>query len=74
VTIASTASNPSLNIALSGTGMTAGTLAANPTSVAFSSVQVGNTQSQTQRLTNSGGSPIHIARQALQERDSRLAA
>ncbi len=61
IAISSTASNPSLNIALTGTGVTAGTLAANPTSIAFSSVQVGNTQSQTQRLTNSGGSPIHIA-------------
>jgi HYDIN/CFA65/VesB family protein/centrosomal CEP192-like protein/ASPM-SPD-2-Hydin domain-containing protein len=61
IAITSTASNPSLNIALTGTGVTAGTLAANPTSIAFSSVQVGNSQSQTQRLTNSGGSPIHIA-------------
>jgi hypothetical protein len=61
VAISSTASNPSLNITLSGTGVTAGTLAANPTSIGFASVQVGNTQSQTQRLTNSGGSPIHIA-------------
>jgi hypothetical protein len=61
ITITSTASNPSLNIALRGTGVTAGTLAANPTSLAFATVQVGTRQSQTQRLTNSGGSPIHIA-------------
>jgi hypothetical protein len=61
IAITSTASNPSLNIALTGTGVTAGTLAANPASLAFATVQVGITQSQTQRLTNSGGSPIHIA-------------
>jgi hypothetical protein len=49
-----------LNIPLSGTGVTTGTLAASPTSIAFGSVQVGSTQSQTERLTNSGGSPLHI--------------
>ena len=61
VAITSTASNSSLNVGLSGTGMTAGTLAASPTSIGFGSVQVGNTQSQTERLTNSGGSPLHVA-------------
>ena len=61
VAILSTAPNPSLNVALSGTGVTAGALAASPTSIAFGSVQVGSTQSQTERLTNSGGSPLHIA-------------
>ena len=61
VAITSTASNSSLNVALSGTGVTAATLAASPTSIGFGSVQVGNAQSQTERLTNSGGSPLHIA-------------
>ena len=61
VAITSTASNPSLNVGLSGTGVTAATLAASPTSIGFGSVQVGNTQSQTERLTNSGGTVLHIA-------------
>jgi hypothetical protein len=60
VAITSTATNPSLNIALSGTGVTAGALAASPTSIAFGSVQVGNTQSQSETLRNSGGSALHI--------------
>ena len=59
--ITSTASNPSLSVGLSGTGVTAATLAASPSSIGFGSVQVGNTQSQTERLTNSGGSVLHIA-------------
>jgi len=61
VAITSTASNPSLNVGLSGTGVTAATLAASPTSIGFGSVQVGNSQSQTERLTNSGGTILHIA-------------
>jgi len=61
VAITSTASNPSLNVGLSGTGVTAATMAASPSSVGFGSVQVGSTQSQTERLTNSGGSVLHIA-------------
>jgi hypothetical protein len=61
VAITSTATNPSLSVGLSGTGVTAGTLAASPTSIGFGSVQVGNTQSQTERLTNSGGSILHIS-------------
>jgi hypothetical protein len=48
-------------VGLSGTGVTAATLAASPTSIGFGSVQVGNTQSQSERLTNSGGSVLHIA-------------
>ena len=61
VAITSTASNPSLNVGLSGTGVSAATLAASPTNIGFGSVQVGNTQSQTERLTNSGGSVLHLA-------------
>jgi hypothetical protein len=61
VAITSTASNPSLNVELSGTGVSAATLAASPPSIGFGSVQVGSTQSQSERLTNSGGSVLHIA-------------
>jgi len=54
VTITSNGSNPTLNIALTGTGVTAGTLSANPTSLSFGSVQVGsNTIIAT--MTPSGG-------------------
>jgi HYDIN/CFA65/VesB-like, Ig-like domain/Abnormal spindle-like microcephaly-assoc'd, ASPM-SPD-2-Hydin len=58
--IASTAPNPTLNIPLSATGVTAGLLAASPTSVAFGNVQVGSTQSQTEILRNTGGSTLRI--------------
>lgn len=61
VAITSTASNSSFSIPLSGTGVTAGTLAANPTSIAFGSVQVGSSQSRSQTLTNTGGSLLHIS-------------
>jgi hypothetical protein len=40
-------------------------MAASPSSVGFGSVQVGSTQSQTERLTNSGGSVLHIATAAV---------
>lgn len=61
IAIASTATNPNLNIPLSGTGLTAGALAVNPTSIGFGSVQVGSTQSHSATLSNSGGSPLHIS-------------
>lgn len=61
IAITSTASNSSFSIPLSGTGVTAGTLAANPTSIAFGSVQVGSSQSHSQTLTNTGGSLLHIS-------------
>ena len=61
IAITSTASNSSFSIPLSGTGVTAGTLAANPTSIAFGAVQVGSSQSHSQTLTNTGGSVLHIS-------------
>ena len=61
VSITSTGSNPNLSIPLSGTGVTPGTLAANPTSVAFGSVQVGNSTSLSETLTNTGGSTVTIS-------------
>jgi hypothetical protein len=61
IAITSTASNSSFSIPLAGTGVTAGTLAANPTSIAFGSVQVGGSQSHSQTLTNTGGSLLHIS-------------
>jgi hypothetical protein len=61
VAITSNASNPTLNIALSGTGVTAGTLTANPTSLSFGTVQVGNSNTLSETLTNSGGSSVTVS-------------
>lgn len=61
IAIASTASNPSLSIPLSGTGVTAGALAANPASISFGSVQLGSTQSHSESLSNTGGTAIQIS-------------
>ncbi len=61
IAIASNATNSSLSVPLSGTGVTAGALSPNPTSIAFGSVQVGGTLSRSETLTNTGGSLLHIA-------------
>jgi hypothetical protein len=61
LSIVSGASDSQLNIPLSGTGVTPGALAATPTSVAFSSVQVGNQANLSETLTNTGGSTITIS-------------
>ncbi len=61
VTITSNGANPNLNIPVSGTGVTPGTLSANPTSLSFGSVQVGNTASLSETLTNTGGTAVTIS-------------
>jgi hypothetical protein len=55
VTVTSDAANPSLSIALSGTVVTPATLTANPTSLTFTNVTVGQTLSQTETVKNTGG-------------------
>ena len=60
VAITSNASNPTLNIPLSGTGVTPGTLSANPTSLSFGSVQIGSNSTLSETLTNTGGSSVTI--------------
>ena len=60
VTITSDGSNPTLNIPLSGTGVTPGTAAASPTSLSFGSIQVGNSSTKSETLTNNGGSSITV--------------
>ncbi len=57
----SNASDPTLNVGLSGTTTTVGTLAANPTSDGFGSVQVGSTKSVYQTITNSGGTSVSLS-------------
>jgi Abnormal spindle-like microcephaly-assoc'd, ASPM-SPD-2-Hydin len=61
VSITSNGSNPNLSIPLSGTGVTPGALGANPTSLAFGSVQVGNSTNLSETLTNTGGSSVTIS-------------
>jgi hypothetical protein len=61
VTITSNASNPTLTIPLSGTGVAAGALGSSPTSLAFGSVQVGNNEALSETVTNTGGSSVTIS-------------
>ncbi len=61
VTITSDGSNPSLTVALTGTGVAAGDLAANPTSLSFGSVTVGSNQSLSETVTNTGGESVTIS-------------
>ena len=60
VSIASNATNSPTTIALSGTGLQA-QIAANPSSVSFGTVTVGNTNSQTVTLTNNGNATLSIS-------------
>jgi len=65
ITISSNASNPTLTIPLSGTGVMPGTLGANPTSLSFGSVTVGNKQSLSETVTNTGGTSVTISQVAI---------
>lgn len=60
VTFANSASSDVV-LPLSGTGVAPGQLAANPSSLAFGSVQVGNSSSQSETLTNTGGTSVTIS-------------
>jgi hypothetical protein len=59
--LTSNGANSSLSIPLSGTGATAGTVAASPTSLTFSSTQVGTSTSLSETITNTGGSAVAIS-------------
>src|SRR5208283_4821156 len=65
ITITSNASNPTLTIALFGTGVTPGTLGANPASLSFGSVTVGSNQSLSETVTNTGGTSVTISQVAI---------
>lgn len=58
-------STSSLNIALAGTAVAAGSLSENPTSFSFGNVQTGTTQTQTETLTNSGRESLTISQATL---------
>ena len=61
VTITSDAPNPSLSVALTGTGAALGALGANPTSLNFGTVQTGSNQPLSETVTNTGGSTVTIS-------------
>jgi hypothetical protein len=63
--IAFATSNGTVNLPLSGTGVAAGTLTVNPTSVSFGTVGIGNAASQTVTLSNSGGQSLTITAAAV---------
>lgn len=54
-------STPTINVALSGTGLADGALTPSPSSLSFGNVQVGNNQQLSETLTNSGGSNVNIS-------------
>jgi Abnormal spindle-like microcephaly-assoc'd, ASPM-SPD-2-Hydin len=54
-------SSTTLDFALSGIGVAPATLSATPASLTFTSVQVGQTQSQTETVRNTGGSNSTIS-------------
>src|SRR5208282_3537645 len=53
-------SGPQLAIPLTGTGSTPGQLTASPSNLNFANVQVGNSTSLSETLTNTGGSSVTI--------------
>ena len=65
LSLTSNASNPTLNIPLFGTGVTPGALSANPSSLSFGNVQVSNTQTLSETVTNVGGSSVTISQDTL---------
>jgi len=65
LSIVSDDSSSPLSIPLSGTGVAPGALAANPTTLAFTSTQVGNSSSLSETLTNTGGSTITLSQASL---------
>lgn len=59
--ILSNASNPTLNIPLSGTAVEPGTLTPTKSSINFGNVQVGNNKTITETITNTGGVDVNIS-------------
>ena len=59
--ITSNAANSTLNVPLTGMGITPGQLTSTPTSLGFGSVATGSSASLTETLTNSGGSALTIS-------------
>ncbi|MGD0568373.1 MAG: choice-of-anchor D domain-containing protein [Candidatus Sulfotelmatobacter sp.] len=58
-------SSASLDIAITGTAVAAGSLSGNPTSLSFGNVPVGTSQSETETLKNTGSESITISQAAV---------
>ena len=65
IAFASNASNSTLNLPLSGSGMAPGSLSPTPPSLNFGNVQTGNNQTLVETLTNSGGSSVTVTQAAV---------
>lgn len=65
LTITSTATNPTLSIPVSGTGVTPGALAANPTSFSFGNVNVGSNGTLSGSITNTGSTSVSVSKVAI---------
>jgi len=61
LSITSDASNPTLSLPLSGTGLAAGSLTSNPSSLTFGPLQVSSNQTLSAALSNSTGSTVTIS-------------
>ena len=61
VTITSNASNPTLTLPLSATGISVGALGSNPTNLSFGNVTVGSNRTLSETVTNTGGSSVTIS-------------
>lgn len=61
IAVSSNAANPTLNIPLTGTAVTPGTLAPTKASINFGNVQVGNNKTITETITNTGGVDVSIS-------------
>jgi Abnormal spindle-like microcephaly-assoc'd, ASPM-SPD-2-Hydin len=65
LSIASDASNATLTIPLTASGLTVGSLTSAPSTLNFGNVQVGNNQTLSETLTNTGSSTITISQAGL---------
>jgi hypothetical protein len=63
--ITSDGANPTLTMALTGTGIPVGALGSNPTSLNFGSVTTGNSKTLSESVTNTGSSSITISHVAI---------
>lgn len=61
VTITSNATNPTVTMAVSGTGVAPGALGANPTSLPFGNVNVGSTGTLSETITNTGSTSVIVS-------------
>ena len=65
LSITSNASDGSVTVPLTGTGVTGGGLLPNPSSLDFGTVQTGTSQPLSETLTNNGGSSVSISQVAI---------